>query len=477
MKNKLLQAVYDPEDFRVKGHLLIDLLADHLAATTQEKAPKVLHWNIPQKELDYWQEFLHNGDEAHFFKNILAHTTHIHHPKYIGHQASPTAPITALTNLISGLLNNGMAVYEMGMAPNAIERIITDLLCQRMGYTDRSSGFLTSGGTLGNLTALLAARRIVASENVWEDGTTKPLGIMVSEQAHYCVDRAAKIMGLGEKGVIKIPVHDDYTMNTSLLESYYEEAREAGIEVFAIVGSAPCTATGMHDDLTKIADFAKAKGLWFHADAAHGGAVIFSEKYKSLLQGIARADSIVLDGHKMMMMPMITTALLFKNGALSYQTFALKADYLLAESSAQEWYNTGRRTFECTKYMMCLHWYILLKTYGESVFEATIDVLYDATKEFAHLLESDPYFELAVVPESNIVCFRYFDAARTVENLNQLNRFIRQQILEEGDFYIVQTTLDGVYYLRTTLMNPFTQLTHLQELMRTIKQKVKMIKT
>ena len=473
MKKSLLQSVYDPEDFRSKGHQLIDLLADHLGNTTQEKSEKVLHWNLPEKELKFWQEFLVNGDEANFFQNILAHTTHIHHPRYIGHQASPTAPITVLTNLISGLLNNGMAVYEMGMAPNAIERIITDLLCKRMGYTQNANGFLTSGGTLGNLTALLAARRAVASEDIWKNGSTKPLGIMVSEQAHYCVDRAAKIMGLGEKGVIKIPVNEDYTMNTALLETYYKDAQEAGIEIFAIVGSAPCTATGMHDNLEEIAHFAKQKKIWFHADAAHGGAAIFSNKYKHLLQGIQHADSIVLDGHKMLMMPMITTALLFKNGQQSYETFMLHADYLLAASKEQEWYNSGRRTFECTKYMMCLHWYVLLKNYGEEVFETSIDTLYNITQDFNTTLAADPDFEVAVVPESNIVCFRYIGMALDTTATNQLNAQIRQQILEEGTFYIVQTTLRDKYYLRTTIMNPFTTLTHLKILLKNVKAKAK----
>jgi len=151
----------------------------------------------------------------------------------------------------------------------------------------------------------------------------------------------------------------------------------------------------------------------------------------------------------------------------------LHADYLLAASKEQEWYNSGRRTFECTKYMMCLHWYVLLKNYEEEVFETSIDSLYDITQDFNAILTADPDFEVAVVPESNIVCFRYTGMALDTVATNQLNANIRQQLLEEGEFYIVQTTLGDKYYLRTTIMNPFTTLKHLKTLLKNIKQKAK----
>ncbi|MDO1511384.1 aminotransferase class V-fold PLP-dependent enzyme [Maribacter confluentis] len=330
--------------------------------------------------------------------------------------------------------------------------------------------FLTSGGTLANLTALLSARKAITQADIWNKGTVNQLGIMVSEEAHYCVDRAARIMGMGEQGIVKIPVTDDFAMNTDVLLAKYEEAKTKGIEIFAIVGSAPSTATGIFDDLSKIAAFAQKMNIWFHVDGAHGGAGIFSEKYRHTLKGIEHADSVVIDGHKMMMMPALTTALLFKDEVNAKATFSQKADYLLSDSEHEDWYNSGKCTFECTKNMMAIYWFALLKFYGEEVFDAYVTQLYDMGKLFADLIEDEPNFEVAITPMSNIVCFRYCSPSLTLERENALNAKIRQSLLEDGEFYIVQTKLRQKFYMRITVMNPFTNIDHFKNLIQKIKR-------
>ncbi|MEX0315003.1 MAG: aspartate aminotransferase family protein [Allomuricauda sp.] len=469
MSRKLLDSAYSTESFNSTGHKLIDLLTEHLQHMLSDKNPKTISWNSPENELDVWKNFLERGKSENFFSEVLQRTIHTHNPKYVGHQIATPAPITTITGMLVSLLNNGMAVYEMGMAPTAIERIATDLLGQKIGYDTDSRGILTSGGTLANLTALLAARKAKVEHDVWNEGHTQPLGIMVSEEAHYCVDRAAKIMGLGEQGIIKIPVTKEFTMDVSQLDAYYQKAKNQGIQIFAIVGSAPSTATGIYDDLEAVANFAEEHNLWFHVDGAHGGAAIFSEKYRHLLKGIENSDSVVIDGHKMLMMPALTTALIFKDGAHSHTTFSQKAEYLLTETDEEDWYNIGKRTFECTKTMMSLHWFILLKMYGEEVFDQNVTVLYDLAKAFADILKEDKDFELAVEPMSNILCFRYVIPGQSLKESNVLNQSIRQQLLEDGEFYLVQTKLNGIHYLRTTLMNPFTTVEHLKSLLGKIK--------
>jgi len=472
MNSSLLQKAYSAEDFKKRGHQLIDELADHLEEHLNIKETTTLDWHLPEDERRYWNDFLNHGDESKLFSQILKRITAVHNPKCIGHQVTPTAPITALTAMMSGLLNNGMAVYEMGMAPSAMERIVTDLLCKKIGYDTSSRGFLTSGGTLANLTALLSARKAVLENDVWNEGHKQPLGILVSEEAHYCVDRAAKIMGLGEKGIIKIPATEDFSIDISCLENEYVKAKENGIEIFAIVGSAPSTATGVYDDLEAIAAFAKKYKLWFHVDGAHGGAAIFSEKYRYTVSGIKHADSVVIDGHKMMMLPTITTALLFKDGNHSHATFSQKADYLLVQSDDEDWYNKAKRTFECTKTMMSIHWYTMLKIYGEDIFDEYVTNLYDLGQSFAQLVENEADFELAIEPDSNIICFRYFDSRLSLNALNDINAKVREQLLTDGEFYIVQTKLRGIHYLRCTVMNPFTTLSHFELLLAKIKSKI-----
>lgn len=470
MSNTLLQAAYSPQAFREKGHILIEELANHLDATLSGKAGKVLHYNPPEDEHSFWKEFLNNGAAESLNQHIIAHSTHVHHPRCTGHQVCPPVPLSSLAGLVSALLNNGMAIYEMGMASSAIERIVTDYLCSTLGYHTDSRGFLTSGGTLANLTALLSARKAKVSHDIWNKGQQGKLGIMVSEEAHYCVDRAARIMGLGEEGIIKIPVDSAYTMDISLLGSYLEQATASGITIFAVIGSAPTTATGIYDNLEAIAAFCTDHNLWFHVDGAHGAAAIFSTKYRHTVRGIEKADSVVIDGHKMMMLPTITTALLYRDGNDSHATFSQKADYLLVQSDDEDWYNLAKRTFECTKTMMSIQWFTLLKQYGAELFDEYLTTTYDLGLQFGQMIQEHPSFELAVIPMSNIVCFRYTDPTLDDGALNALNAAIRKKLLDEGTHYIVQTRLKGIQYLRTTIMNPFTTISHLAELLDAIKQ-------
>ncbi len=468
----LLQKAYDPESFRAQGHRLINRLADYLANMQDNPALAVLPWQSPDDGLFSWQaDYAASPDQPvnTFWDRVLAQSMHIHHPHYIGHQVSPPVPVAALSALLSAFLNNGMAVYEMGPVSSVIERVVIREMTQAMGYGEQAGGLMTSGGTLSNLTALLAARQAKAGYDAWQMGTREPLALLVSEEAHYCIDRAAKVMGWGEEGVIKVPTDEHCRMRVDALETCYQQARAAGKKVIAVVGSSCSTSTGSYDPLPAIADFCERHKLWFHVDGAHGAPVIFSPQFQHLVQGIDRADSITIDFHKMMLTPAITTALLFKEEKYSYQTFAQKASYLLSEQEG-EWFNSGKRAFECTKRMMSIQVYAILKTYGKKIFDDNITHLYELTQTFAQQIQRRPYLQLALKPEANIVCFRYVGKGLESSVLNEINAKIRQQMLEEGRFYIVQTQLRGKLYLRTTLMNPFTTVTVLEQLLDEIER-------
>lgn len=465
----LLQQAYDAEQFRNIGHELIDLLADHIETAQTASKEVVLPYQSPDKEFEFWKQHLSEESTAiDVFKTILKHSIHIQDPRYMGHQTATVAPIASLAGLMSDLLNNGTGVFEMGPAANALEKLVTDVLSSHVGYDHQASGFLTSGGTLANLTALLAARKAMKGHDVWQYGHKNRLAVMVSEEAHYCIDRAARIMGLGDDGIIKVPVDNDFKIKPEALDTCYEEATSKGLEVIAMVGCACSTATGSYDDLEALATFSKKHNIWFHVDGAHGGAVVFSEKYKYLAKGIALADSVVIDFHKMLMTPALTTALLFKEGKDSYKTFAQKAQYLWDSPQSEDWFNSGKRTFECTKLMMSIKVYTLLKNYGVEIFEENVNQLYDSAKEFAAMINERSNFELLVSPESNILNFRYVGCA-VDRNINEINTLIRERLIKSGEFYIVQTTVNDKKYLRCTIMNPFTDHHHFGALLDEIE--------
>ena len=464
----LLKKAYHPETFKEYGEKMVTQIHNHLTNVLVNEQEKVISWKQPNDELAFWKNHLKNAPAENTLQTILEHSIHLHHPRYIGHQVCPPLPIASASSMLSSTLNNGSAVYEMGMASSAIEKIIIEELSNTIGYSNNAGGILTSGGTLANLTAMLAARKVKSPNDIWKNGHQGQLAIMVSEEAHYCVDRAARIMGLGDQGIIKIPVTKDYQIDINALEQAYLNAKKNNVTVIAVVGSAPSTSTGIFDDLNALGKFCKKNNLWFHVDGAHGGATIYSKKYKHLVSGIELADSVVIDGHKMLMMPSLTTALIFKNGEDAHKTFKQKADYLLEQSEDEDWYNVAKRTFECTKNMMSIHWYVVLKTYGKQLFDEYVTTVYDKGKEFNDLLIKNTLFETALPPMSNIICFRYKKTEWNDDKTNQINLRIRERILEIGEFYIVQTKLKGKVYLRITIMNPFTNTNHFEALLNHI---------
>ncbi len=467
----ILHQIYNSSSFRSNGHLLVDFLADYLEKAINKEIP-VNQFRNAEEQYNDWKDFkVEDENIFNYFEKLTDASIHLHHPHYMGHQISPPAPVTALAGLFADLINNGMGVYEMGGPSTALEKIVIETLSNAMGYGEDASGFLTSGGTLANLTALLTARSQLKERNIWGRGYSQnDLAIMVSEQAHYCIDRAARILGLGEQGIINVPSNGNFGMDITLLEELFQSVETNGKKILAIVGSACTTSTGSYDDLQAIGGFAQKHNLWFHVDGAHGGAAAFSDKYRFLVKGIENADSVVIDGHKMMMTPSLITALLFKNGSLSFDTFRQNAQYLFEKDVDKEWHNLAKRTFECTKLMMSVKFYSIQVMYGIKAWDAFVTKLYDNARLFASLIQNTDGFELATFPQSNIVCYRKTWNGCTLEEHNQMNEAIRKKILLEGQFYIVQTNINGTIFLRNTMMNPFTTLDDMKHLLKSINE-------
>lgn len=470
------QKAFNAEEFRQNGHKLIEMLADYLEASLKRTEAPVLPDITPESMLNMWKGKFKSSPSEIFediIEKVLTQSHNLQHPRYIGHQCCTPLPLSALNDLVGNFINNASAVYEMGPVNVVMEKRLIEWMSGLIGYDKKSGGIFTNGGTLGNLTALLAARQVKADYDVWTKGvdSTAPLAILVSEQCHYSVKRAVGVMGLGNKAVYLVDVDDEFHMDMKSLRQKYRQAVTEGCRVFAVVGNACSTATGSYDDLEAIADFAREHDLWFHADSAHGASALLSDKYKHLLKGIKRADSVVWDAHKMMMTPALATAVIFKEECHSYESFSQKASYLFEKDSREEWYNYAHRTMECTKTMMGIKLYIPLTVYGTDIFRDFIDYTYDLTRSFADMIRSAPDFELANEPESNIICFRYIGI--NTDDLDGMQKKIRKRILKSGRFYIVQTDLKGSFFLRCTVINPHTSPVDLSELLEEIRRAAK----
>lgn len=468
MDKHAIQQMFSPEAFNATGHALIDLLSRYLTDNLDGKGP-VLDWQPPSLAMSHWHAGLprhgtHTPEQLlqTLQDEILSASLHIHHPRNLGHQVATPLPMAALCDLVAALTNQAMAVYETGPSATLLERQVLRWMGELIGW-QQTEGVLTSGGAQANLTALLAARQIKTGWNVWKNGVSAgpALRLLTSEHAHYSVSRAAGIMGLGTDAVIKVPSDEQGRMDIAALHQAWQRCIHENTRPFAVVATAGCTPTGSIDPLAWVAAFCRAHDLWLHVDAAHGASALLSDEYRPLLEGIALADSVVWDGHKLLYMPATVSAVLFREPQHSYAAFAQEASYLFQGSSeADEAYNTSYRTLECTKRMMGLKLWAAFSLYGVERLGGLVDQVFVTAGLLAEKLQSAKDFELLMMPQTNIVCFRHNTGNQAA---------IRQKLVESGAFHLTQVNLHDEVWLRTTIMNPFTAESDLDALLAAIR--------
>ncbi|WP_299978359.1 aminotransferase class V-fold PLP-dependent enzyme [Desulfobacula sp.] len=420
---------------------------------------------------------LENGDLSggrldSFLKDYLDNTTRLHHPGYLAHQVGISHPTGALGSLIDGFTNNAMAIYEMGPAAAAIEFFMINYLLEKIGWKPmpndiekrlsffHGGGVLTHGGSLANMTALLTARNHLDS-TVRENGNPSDLVILAPESSHYSIAKAAGIIGIGENNVIRLETDIHGRVMVSKIDNAFQKAVNNGKRIVTLVANACSTGTGLYDPIDEIADFCREKDIWFHVDGAHGGNALFSNKYKTYLHGILKADSMIIDAHKMLRTPGICAALLVKNAAALDHTFEHKASYLFHEKK-QPGFDFIGQVIECTKAGLGLKFYMTLAAIGEKGMEVYIDNTYDLTRQAFEYITAQPDFEVPVRPESNILCFR-FKAPDDVQIM------LRDHLIEEGSFYISSTELNAKRYLRIVIINPATKMNDIKKLISSIR--------
>lgn len=468
-----LEAAFDAQAFQSLGHAVVNLLADHMARAARREGP-VLPLHTPAQSQERWPaDFPARGgaDPLALLAQVVTESNHLHHPRYVGHQVTSPLPWSALLDFAGAILNNGTAVYEMGPVSTAMERSVIRWFAERLGFSSEvADGVLTHGGSAGNLTALLAARQHAAPCDVWEEGVASAgsLCLFASDQTHYSVRRSAQIMGLGGRSVRTIATDERYRMRPEALDAALQQAKREGTTVVAVVASAGSTATGAIDPLETIADICHEHGSWLHVDGAHGGGAVVSDRLRTALRGIERADSVVIDAHKMLLAPALATLVVFRDGRHSFETFSQQAAYIFGgQDPTETWYDLAQRTLECTKRMLGMQVYASLKVLGTDFFAGYVERMYNLGQTFGALLADRPHWELATVPEANIVCFRY--APPHIPDADAFQVRVREAIVQEGSYYLVKTALRGKTYLRCTLINPRTELSDLEALLQRVE--------
>jgi L-2,4-diaminobutyrate decarboxylase len=388
---------------------------------------------------------------AEFVREYLSLSVRLAHPGSLAHQVAVPHPSAAVATLVEGLTNNPMAIYEMGPAAASIEVFLVEWLLSKVGWPTGAGGVLTHGGSLANLTALIAARSRF-DPTIWGRGSAGDLAMITTGDSHYSVARAAGIMGVGEENLLSLPCGASGEGFATVMRG----AREAGKRPFALIANACSTATGVFDPLGEIAELCREHGLWLHVDGAHGASVLLSETHRWRLDGIEMADSVSWDAHKLMRTPGLCTAVLMRDARALDTAFQQNASYLFHDKE-QVGFDSIHRTVECTKASLGFRMFMVLAAMGEKGVADYIDRQFDLAKQAYELFRIMPKLSCAVEPQSNIVCFR-------VEGEDDLQLAVRDRLLAEGEFHLSTAVTGGRRYLRVVITSPETELTDLERL-------------
>jgi L-2,4-diaminobutyrate decarboxylase len=449
------------DDYAGSAHRAVDLLAAYVSESRDAREPVTVQPDpdLLALELDI-ERWIGDGgmDEAAFaawLGRYLAGTARLHHPGSMVHQVGVPSTGAALADLIHGATNNPMAKYEMGAAGATLERELVRWMLGCVGFDrDTGGGVLTHGGSLANLTALLAARAR-ADPDAWQRGVRGDLAVLAPPSVHYSIRRAAAILGFGEDAVIELDVDDAERIRPDRLPVAVERCASMRRRPLALVAVAPATSTGLHDDLRAIGGFCADHGIWLHVDAAHGASALLSTRYRQLLDGIALADSIVWDAHKMLRTTGLCAAVLVRRGADLPNAFRQHGDYLFGQGESVG-FDLLDRAVESTKTTLGLKLFLSLAWAGERGLGEYVASRYDMTRRFYDALLQEPGISCPYVPESNILCFR-------VDGADQLA--IRDRLLAHERLHIGTTTVNGERFLRVVLMSPDTDQATLDELL------------
>ncbi len=473
---------------------LAGFLGDHIAA--KETALSEIEKDFACSQIPEQPSFV-SDHMHHLLEKVVAQSVHTSSPSFIGHMTSALPYfILPLSKLMVGL-NQNLVKIETSKAFTPLERQVLGMMHrlvyqfeenfyqQWMHSANHSLGAFCSGGTVANITALWVARNNLlrpegAFKGVAREGLFAALkhyqydglAILVSRRGHYSLKKSADVLGIGQDSVIAIPTDGHNKMDCVKLKEKCRELEAKNIRILSIVGVAGTTETGNIDPLHEMAKVAAEFQCHFHVDAAWGGATLLSNKHRSLLSGIEHADSVTIDAHKQMYVPMGAGLVVFRNPA-SVASIEHHAEYILRKGSK----DLGSHTLEGSRPGMAMLVYASLHIISRPGYEMLINQGIEKAKYFADLIDQHPDFELVTAPELCLLTYRYNPASiqtlltkadeNTLNNVNnlldKLTKFIQKRQRENGKSFVSRTRIEVQKYngrktlvFRVVLANPLT---------------------
>ncbi|HML78275.1 pyridoxal-dependent aspartate 1-decarboxylase PanP [Geobacter sulfurreducens] len=429
-------------------------------------------------------------------ENLVAHSVHTASPAFVGHMTSALPYFMLPLARLMTALNQNVVKVETSKAFTPMERQVLAMLHHLVYRRDEdfypswihnsrhALGAFCSGGTIANITALWVARNRLFAPNgafrgIAQEGLARALkhrgadgiAVLVSERGHYSLGKAADLLGIGRDDLVKVKTEANNRIDLKALREECRRLQDRNTLPLALVGIAGTTETGNVDPLEAMADLAQELGCHFHVDAAWGGPTLFSDRHRSLLKGIERADSVTIDGHKQLYVPMGAGMVVFKDPT-ALSAIEHHANYILRHGSK----DLGSHTLEGSRPGKAMLVHAGFSIIGRKGYELLIDMGIERARTFADMIRQHPDFELISEPELNILTYRYCPAAvqqalhdvtareRADINalLDQVCQLLQKSQREAGKTFVSRTRLHVARHdreltvLRVVLANPLT---------------------
>ncbi len=365
----------------------------------------------------------------------------------------------ALGDFLAAVSNEYAGVAYASPGAVAIENEVLNWLKEVFSFPKSAVGNLASGGSVSNLIALTAARDKYGVKN---EKVTKSV-IYLSTQAHHCIQKSLRIIGLEDVIIRYVDLDEDFKINPQDLELKIQADRATGLFPFLVIASAGTTDVGAIDPLEEIASIAKTNKLWFHVDAAYGGFFVLTSK-KELFKGIEKADSLVVDPHKGMFLPYGIGAVLIKDAKAVLHANRYSANYMQDAVLEDLAIDPANVSPELTKHFRGLRFWLPLQLHGIAPFIACLEEKLLLTHYFRERL-IEMGFEVGPVPDLSVSYFWYPAESKT----NDFNMQLMQHIHEDGSVFLSSTLLKDKFVIRMAILSFRTK-------MATIDRAIEMIR-
>jgi glutamate/tyrosine decarboxylase-like PLP-dependent enzyme len=458
------------DELRDWGNSVIQLMADYYGElrdhrvyrhTSSREIRDRLDAALPIKGVEF-DELL-----KVFCETIIPFSRQNAHPRMFGYVQSPGTPLAAIADMLASMLNANLTVWRSAPAPVELERLTIDWIRQILGFNPEAGGLFVSGGSMANLAAIAAARQA-------KDSSSDRLRMYASSETHFSIAKAAALLGIGRQNVRHVTVDEHFRIRVEDLISKITADLEAGHVPFCVIANAGTVNTGAVDPLAEIRGVANRFQLWMHVDGSYGAFAVLAKSARELFAGIEQADSIALDPHKWLYLPVDVGCVIYRSPEIARAAFAHDAEYTrIIGEKADEAFAFWDYGPELSRRFRGLKVWMLLKGVGLDSLSEAIESNLACAHYFESLVRASDDFEMIAPVELSIFCFRHVPMQLRSESLQAIDAFNERLLValqRDGSSYLSNAMLGGRFALRGCVLNYRTTLQDMEILLDDLRR-------